>query len=350
MSNFDNLNISQDCSIIIPVYRRYAIVKTILESLSNQKNVNNIKEIIICDSEKDDEDMNRVIERCQSFFKDNTIKHIFVENNISTKRNAGISKACSENIIFIDDDCVPAKDFVINHLKMLNLSPNTIFCGKVEFDEYYLNISNYIKYRCRRHTKYNLSNLPTEDSPDKVIDFTTIVTMNMSCKKQLLLDNNLFFDDSFLGYGMEDNEFGWRVNKCGILIKQCEATIIHNETGDFDSFCKKIYHVSRDGIPKFMSKHKEAVWLIPFSRYLEPEYPYHDKIAIFTSWILQNIIINRTALAIKYYLKITDGLNFIYLNFLYKYVLAYYYVRGAKTRNSQFSSNSETKDSFYINI
>ena len=149
---------------------------------------------------------------------------------------------------------------------------------------------------------------------------------------------------------MEYNEFGWRVQKCGILIKQCEATIIHNEIGDFDSFCKKIYHVGRDGIPKFMSKHNEAVWLIPFSKFLEPEYPYHGNIAIFTSWIIQNIIFNRTALVIKYYLKKTDKLNFIYFRFLYKYVLAYYYIRGAKDRNSRFLSNSETRDSFYINI
>ncbi len=120
MSNFDNLYITQDCSVIIPVYLRYAIVKTILESLSKQTNVKNIKEIIICDSEKDDDNMKSVIERCKPLFNNSAIKHVFVENNLSAKRNAGINQADSENLIFIDDDCVPEQDFYFKSSKNVN--------------------------------------------------------------------------------------------------------------------------------------------------------------------------------------------------------------------------------------
>jgi len=349
MSSFENHKSSQECSIIIPVYKRYDIVRSILLSFSNQTHVEYIKEIIICDSEKEDRTMRNVIDRCKPLFKDNIIKHIFVENNIAAKRNAGINEACAENIFFLDDDCVPTNDYIINHIKMLETSPNTIFCGIVEFDEHSKNLSNYIKYRSSRHG-VNLSNFLVQSKYVENIDFTKIVTMNMSCKKKLLIENNLFFDEEFLGYGMEDNEFGWRVHKCGILIKQCEAKIIHNEIGDFNSFCKKIYHIARDGIPKFISKQKIAVWVIPFSKYLEANYPYHDTLGRITSWIIRNIIINKMSMIIKFYLEKTDKFDIMYFRLLYKYVLAYYYMRGVRERKRHFLTNSETKDGFYVKI
>ena len=39
--------------------------------------------------------------------------------------------------------------------------------------------------------------------------------MNMSAKKNEILAAQLFFDDTFLSYGMEDNEFGYRASLNG---------------------------------------------------------------------------------------------------------------------------------------
>ncbi len=69
-----------ECSIVIPVYKRYELIRSILQSISEQKHVDYIKEIIICDSEIGDENMNEVIEYCNSLYKNNVIKHIFSEN------------------------------------------------------------------------------------------------------------------------------------------------------------------------------------------------------------------------------------------------------------------------------
>jgi len=349
MSNFDNLNITQDCSVIIPVYRRYAIVKTILESLSNQTNVNNIKEIIICDSEKDDDNMKIVIESCRGLFMTSTIKHVFVENNISAKRNAGIMQANSENLIFIDDDCVPEQNFILTHLRMLKDSDDVIFCGIVEFNKKKLKNSNYTKFRNSRHERVNLNNIYEHSEnaeTTEYMNFINFVTMNMSCKKKLLTDKNLFFDKDFIGYGGEDTEFGCRAQICGVSIKKCSAKIIHEEIGDFDLFCKKIYHVSRDGMPKLISKQKEAFWTIPFTKYLESGYPYHKVSGKYVSWIIRKMIINRTALLIKFFLIKTDKLNFLYFSILYKYVMAYYHIKGVQKRDNRFQSNNETRNGF----
>jgi len=348
MFSFENQNVSQECSIIIPVYRRYESIITILESLSKQTKVNNLKEIIICDSEKGDENMKSAIERCKPLFNNTEIKHVFVENNLSAKRNAGINQADSENLIFIDDDCVPEQDFISNHLRMLKVSQNVLFCGIVEFNKNNVKISNYIKFRNSRHAKVNLSNYTEYPKHLDHMDFTNFVAMNMSCKKKLLTDNKLYFDEDFLGYGSEDTEFGCRAQKKGVLIQKCSAKIIHEEIGDFDLFCKKIYHTSRDGIPKFISKQKNAVWTIPFTKYLESDYPYHQTLGKFISWTTRKLIINRAALLIKYFLKKTDKLNFMYIRIFYKYVMAYYYLKGVQHRGDRFRSNSETSNGWII--
>ena len=342
-----NHNVVEECSIVIPVYKRHELIRTILISLSEQNHADNIKNIFICDSEIDDEFMKEVIEHCKPLYKVDVIKHIFVENNLSAKRNAGIKAARTENIILIDDDCVPGKDFIINHLKYLNRRSNTIYCGVVEFDKLFIKSSNYIKYKSRRQESFNDSN---HVESEEYLDFTKIIAMNMSCTKKLILDNKLFFDEEFLGYGMEDNEFGWRVQKHGIQIKKCQARIIHNEINDLDSFCRKIYHLARDGMTRFIQKNSEAVWKISFCKYLEPNYPYNNTLMIFICWCLRNIILNRSALLIKYYLIITDKISFLYCENLYKYVLAYYYTKGVIHRGNHLKSNKDTKEGFYNNI
>ena len=45
MSSFDNHKSAQECSIIIPVYKRYEIIRSILKIFSKQDHVEYIKEI-----------------------------------------------------------------------------------------------------------------------------------------------------------------------------------------------------------------------------------------------------------------------------------------------------------------
>ena len=39
--------------------------------------------------------------------------------------------------------------------------------------------------------------------------------MNMSMKKDDIIKNNLLFNEDFIGYGMEDNEFGFQIMNAG---------------------------------------------------------------------------------------------------------------------------------------
>ena len=56
--------------------------------------------------------------------------------------------------------------------------------------------------------------------------------MNMSLKKDDLFKESLFFDESFMGYGMEDNEFAFRAQKQGFRLLMTKAEIIHHDWYD----------------------------------------------------------------------------------------------------------------------
>ena len=106
-------------SIIIPTYKRSNnLVKLVNNLIKNNINFKNF-EIIICDSDK----LNityPIIKNLIQKFKNIRIKYInIIENNHSKKRNIGIKNASSKFLIFLDDDCLPEKNFISKYYKIL---------------------------------------------------------------------------------------------------------------------------------------------------------------------------------------------------------------------------------------
>ena len=95
-----------DISIIIPTYKRenqvFKIIKTIQKQILKSINI----EILICDS------FSKYNKKKLKINKKNfKVKYINItKNNLSAKRNHGINKSKYNNIILIDDDCIPKKN------------------------------------------------------------------------------------------------------------------------------------------------------------------------------------------------------------------------------------------------
>ena len=98
----------------------------------------------------------------------------------------------------------------IIHATFSKKHPNNIVSGRVFFPEEQVSESNYIRYRDSRH-RY-ADGLSEEENQ---LDYKQIVTMNMGARKSELLKKDLLFDENFLSYGMEDNDFGYRAQKMG---------------------------------------------------------------------------------------------------------------------------------------
>jgi glycosyltransferase involved in cell wall biosynthesis len=324
-------------SIIIPTYKRVNLLRQILQNLVCQEYIH---EILIIDSKSND-GTKELINSYDSK-SDISIKHFNVDNNVSLKRNTGIKKSSSNYLIFIDDDCIPSKEFVKNHIESLDFNENSINCGNVFFPISNVNSSNYIRFKNSRHINYRYMG-----PNDKELDYTTIVTMNMSIKKNDILKYNLFFNEEFIGYGMEDNEYGLQIMNAGLKIKTCPASIEHMEGNDPFLFASKIYHTARDGVYKFKILNKKAVMNFRYSYFFEPDYAHKSKA---TKYLVKFIRLFFSVFIAKKLLKILDYFDkckALYFPILYKFIFAAYYYNGVKNRGSAYVNVDEVSKSWY---
>lgn len=324
-------------SIIIPTYKRVETLDKVLNSLIFQ---DNILEILVIDSDSNDGTDDLV----NLYNKKNEIsfKYLNVDNNVSLKRNTGIKESSAKYLIFLDDDCVPHKNFVTDHLIAMTQNPEDLNCGDVFFPKEGVEASNYIRYKESRHLLYRFSS-----TSELNLDFKTIVTMNMSVNKDQIVNNNIAFREDFIGYGMEDNEFGCQVMEAGIKINRCRAAISHMEKNDPFLFSTKIFHTARDGVLKLKSVNYRAVMDLPYSYFFEKDYVHKNTI---TSCMIKFLRLFFTIKLAKYILKflnLTDSYRFFYLPFLYKYAYACYYNEGVKKRKDAYKSINEVSDGWY---
>ena len=322
-------------SIIIPTYKRAPLLNEVLKALIMQ---DGILEIIIVDSNSNDGTKDIVKKYNQN--SEISIKYLDVENNVALKRNIGIKESRAGYLIFLDDDCVPNENFVSNHLSSLSKNPNCLFCGDVFFPKELVDSSNYIRFKNSRHIRYRYG-----DSID--LDFKSIVTMNMSIKKENIIKNNLFFREDFIGYGMEDNEFGCQVMESEIKIKKCPASIQHMESNNPFLFSTKIFHTARDGVYKLKTINKKAVMRLPYSYFFERDYIHKN---ILVRYLIKPMRLLFNIKIAKYVLKLLDLIDIhklLYFPLLYSYVYASYYNEGVKKRKEAYKSINEISNSWY---
>jgi len=325
-------------SIIIPTYKRVDLLRKILTELIYQEH---ILEILVVDSDSND----GTKELVNSFNNksDILIQHFDVDNNVSLKRNTGIKKASANYLIFMDDDCIPRKSFVEDHIESLDSNENSVNCGNIFFPASRVKSSNYIRYKNSRHVSYRYKGLN-----DKVLDYTSIVTMNMSMKKDDIIKNNLLFNEDFIGYGMEDNEFGFQIMNAGLIINTCPASIEHMEQNDPFLFTSKIYHTARDGVYRFKILNKNAALSLRYSYYFERDYPYKNLATAYFVKFLRLFFVVPIAKKILRILYYFDSYKALYFPFLYKYIFACYYNSGVKNRALAYSSVDEVSKSWYL--
>ena len=226
-------------SIIIPTHRRIDKLNLIIKKLLKQIPININTEIIVCDNED-----NTFYKNLKNFNKKNlSIKYLFCSKNSNAlKRNNGIQKAKGKNLILLDDDCLPAKNFIIEYLNLFKkITDKNILCGSVKYLKKNINTKNFTRYRQSRHFVYPNKSINRK----KYLEASKIVTMNMGMKNSKLLKKTKYFNNKFSNYGFEDYEFGYRLIKKGFNLIPSKPTIYHLDERNFRSYLNKIYFLSR---------------------------------------------------------------------------------------------------------
>lgn len=309
-------------SVVIPVWKRPKELDLLLKSLDIQackKKI--IIEVILSDS-CSGEDVDNVVDNSKVFFENLSIKHIQTENIVAKKRNMGTKCASGEYLIYLDDDCLPADNFLddcIANISIIN-HQNIVVCGEVRFLDEMVLKSNYYKYRDSRHPNH-VTNI------NVLLNAWSFVSMNYMISRKALMLVGLEYGEDFFGYGAEDHDYGFRLCQQGFVILQGKQKIWHLEYGgSIDRYAVKIYHSARDGMLNLKNINLELYNSAPNNiKFLEKNVSENRMLLSFIYLLFFN---NFIYLAVVRFLKFTDGNGKLYINSLFRYVILRSYIKG----------------------
>lgn len=195
--------------IVIPFFQRHSNLKEVLESL--EKQTDNNLEILIC-AFRPDSELHQIINdiplKCEILSVGGS------EWNVSRARNAGIKKfnfSSGKHLILLDSDIHASDRFV--ELHKLYSQEGTILIGSVTSFNPYINL------------KY--TRIPTIDDirwqkfdPNQCsIKWPICWSGNISVCRGSTADVIPLFDEKFSGWGAEDMEWSYRMQKNGWIFR-----------------------------------------------------------------------------------------------------------------------------------
>ncbi|MFM1869888.1 MAG: hypothetical protein RLY99_632 [Pseudomonadota bacterium] len=220
-------------SVLLATYNWPEALSLCLQALREQTNQD--FEIIICDDGSTDT-TTKLISKFQEDFPV-PLKHLWQEDKGFRKTlilNQGIEAANGEYLVFLDGDCIPQKDFIAQHLKLSEI--NHLVTGSRILSTQELT-NNLCSAGHWSHEKLKINGLRWGLNgllnkwlplfiklPDfsgrlyKKFEWRRIKGCNMACWKS---DAKAIggFDESLLGWGHEDADFVFRLQKNGVIRK-----------------------------------------------------------------------------------------------------------------------------------
>ena len=323
-------------SVVIPTFNRASLLAEVMASFASQSNGFKDLEIFVCDSESTDGTAEMMSRWVSSY--PNSVRHIHTSNNVSRKRNEGLQKSSHDFVVLLDDDCVPDAAFLDTYRSLatahLSGDSKTVLCGETRFPEHWLAKSNYYRFRDSRHFGRDAA---VAGAP---LTFKTIVTMNMCFGKSALVAAVGGFDESFVGYGAEDQELGWRLQQAGFSIRACAALAIHHEMSrDIRAFGDKIRRTARDGMTQLLKVAPEAARSIGLIRMLDADYPDRTFADALVLAALRAVLALGLHHVLGGLLIRTDGVRALYCPPAYRVYMACCYVLGAGQRERRLSTD-----------
>lgn len=208
-------------TVIIVTYNNSDLLLKNLDSL-NKQTVSDFEIIIIDNNEKND---------TFPLVKNYPINYIKLKKNygLSLARNIGIKFARGKIVIFLDDDAIPADDFVEQHIKAYQTNDIIGLRGKaIPINN--KNIYNHFSY----HYNYG----------DKIIPCYINLEGNSSFKKKELSEIGGFNPKLEGAGGYEGLELTYRIiskyKDKSKLVYYPEAIIYHNYSDTFIKYVKKV--------------------------------------------------------------------------------------------------------------
>ncbi len=230
-----------ELTIIIPTYNRKEILEKTLESIEQQNYPKDKFEVLVVDDGSTDS--TEEIKNRKFKFKFTYLKQENQGPGIA--RNKGIKLAKGKKIAFIGDDIILTENWIREHLKF----PNTL--GLTLWHKY-LKINKFMRYLAPNGPQFNYGLIKNKEDAGYGFFFTS----NISLERTWLEKDN--FDENFSGWGYEDIELGYRLQKKGLKLHYNPNALAYHyhEYNNPEEFLKKQINAAKMAL-YFVKKHPE---------------------------------------------------------------------------------------------
>lgn len=235
-----------EISVVMPTRNRRDSLEVVLPSLANQDYPKDKYELILVDNGSSD----GTDELIKTLNIPN-LRHIVQKEagNRAGARNRGIKEASGKMVMFTDADIIAEPNLISSHMKFLSEHPDSAVVGR----EVQVNTLEE-----RDGVKNGTMPERTLHKPSKTrLPWYFFLTGNAAAPKEALIDVGMF-DENFTGYGHEDIELGYRLEKAGIKIfYNHDAVNYHWHPVEFEEQCSKMKLAGISTV-RFYNKHRDG--------------------------------------------------------------------------------------------
>ena len=235
-----------EISVVIPTYNRLETLAEVIPTLLAQDLDAGSFELLVCDSNSTDgtaEFLARV------HAEHSNVRHLPGSySGRAMARNAGIDAAQGEVILFNDSDILASADLLRRHLEHHRAETGIAVVGlEVQVKD----LGDYAYKREHPEARGSLHK-PTR----KTLPWLYFLTGNASVRRADLLRVGKF-DESFTGYGHEDLELGYRLERAGLrILYESRAINYHCQDVPHDDQKEKMKLAGRSTV-RFYRKHPD---------------------------------------------------------------------------------------------
>ena len=235
-----------EISVVVPTYNRLETLAPVLPTLLAQDLAPSEFEVLVCDSNSTDgtaEFLARV------HAEHPNVRHLpGAYSGRAAARNAGIDAAVGEVVLFNDSDIFASPDLLSTHLRHHRARQKIAVVGlEVQVKDY----RDYLYKRDHPQERGSLHR-PTR----KTLPWLYFLTGNASVRREDLLRVGRF-DESFTGYGHEDLELGYRLERAGMtILYEPNAINYHCQDVPHDDQKEKMRLAGRSTV-RFYRKHPD---------------------------------------------------------------------------------------------
>jgi GT2 family glycosyltransferase len=233
-----------DVSAVIPTYNRLDTLREVVPALLRSDVAPERMEIIVADSNSTDgtaEYLASVAARHPG------LRHLpGPYTGRAMARNAGIAAARGRVVLFTDSDIIASPDLVSRHLAHHERGEPVAVVGmEVQVDTF----ADYERKSADAHLR-----APLHGERPKRLSWLYFLTGNASVRKDDL-DRVGRFDESFTGYGHEDLELGYRLQRAGVrIVYEPRAVNYHWQFIAYEEQKRKMELAGRSTV-RFYRKH-----------------------------------------------------------------------------------------------